>query len=146
VALLALGLGALGGPGCSAQGEGERCDHFPGDNPSINGNDECQDGLVCTPAFNIATTGDYDRCCPQDLTMATVAACEPGGTLDGGSPSAGRDASFDVDMSDMTTDMKSPDVKADVKSMDVGAHDATDAHDAHDASDAPSDGASADSG
>jgi hypothetical protein len=96
---------ALGVSGCTGQGEGDRCTFFPNSAlPSVNGTDECQDGLVCTPAFNI-TEFPYDRCCPPVLTQSTVPACSPNGIIDGGNPTSGRDATFDTttDTNDATT-------------------------------------------
>jgi hypothetical protein len=142
VVLVALSGLAVGGSGCSAQGEGDRCTAFPGADPSINGNDECQDGLVCTPAFNTMDY-PYDRCCPPVLSQATVPACEPSGALDGGNPTSGRDSSFDgtVDAKDSTSDIKTSDTKSDA-SKD-GASDAS----PDSSPDSPSDGKStADSG
>lgn len=62
---------------CSNQGEGERCEF-------LNGNDDCQDGLVCLPrsAQNNSSLGvvnppfnNSDRCCPPDRSQATHPAC-----------------------------------------------------------------------
>ncbi len=55
---------------CSNQGEGERCDHLA----SNGGNDDCQDGLVCTPSSSLNGAG-YDACCPVDRTQATTSVC-----------------------------------------------------------------------
>ncbi len=73
VALLSLGAAvlavALTLPSCSNQGEGDRCNVL-GDN---NGNDECQDGLVCTRAADLGAPTDL--CCPPDRRNATTAVC-----------------------------------------------------------------------
>jgi hypothetical protein len=121
---------AVGGTGCSAGGEGDRCTYFQSPYPSINGTDECQDGLLCTPysAFssnNINMTGEYDRCCPPMGVAATVVACQPGGNLGDASPSSGRDASFDVG-SESTSDVHATDAKsdADTSSPEDSSHDA----------------------
>jgi hypothetical protein len=63
---------------CSNYGEGERCQ-------AENGNDDCQDGLVCLAAsqkgFNGGTGtvnppfNTSDRCCPPDRSTATHPAC-----------------------------------------------------------------------
>ena len=99
----------VGAGGCSAQGEGDRCTFFNNSaDPSVNGTDECQDGLVCMAAFN-TTQFPYDRCCPPNLAAATVPACEPNGAIEGGMPTSGRDASFDV--STDTKDAKTMDAK-----------------------------------
>ena len=55
---------------CSNQGEGARCDHLA----SNGGNDDCQNGLVCTPSSSLNGAG-YDACCPQDRTQATTSVC-----------------------------------------------------------------------
>jgi hypothetical protein len=64
---------------CSNQGEGDRCDFD-------NGNDDCQDGLVCVPKTPQTGRGsnagvvnppynNADRCCPLDRSQATHPAC-----------------------------------------------------------------------
>jgi hypothetical protein len=72
---------------CSNQAEGERCE-------SLQGNDDCQDGLICyQAALLIGTTSD--RCCPQDRSQATTQVCRAAtngigdaGFVDTGPPSA----------------------------------------------------------
>ena len=54
---------------CSNYGEGERCE-------ILNGNEDCDDGLQCTPKAQINTPYDSsDRCCPVNRTTATHPAC-----------------------------------------------------------------------
>jgi hypothetical protein len=60
---------------CSNQPEGGRCD-------TTNGNDDCETGLVCTPAskLNIGTKPGHATsalCCPdqRDLTRQPIEAC-----------------------------------------------------------------------
>jgi hypothetical protein len=54
---------------CSNYEEGERCE-------VLNGNEDCKDGLQCTPKAQINTPYDSsDRCCPVDRTTATHPAC-----------------------------------------------------------------------
>ena len=54
---------------CSNYEEGERCE-------TLNGNEDCADGLTCTPKAQINTPYDSsDRCCPPDRTRATHPAC-----------------------------------------------------------------------
>ena len=80
-ALLGVGVGGSGA-GCSGQGEGERCTHFDNADADVNGTSECQSGLICTPAFNIETTGPFDRCCPMNLQDPNnVAACYSPGNV-----------------------------------------------------------------
>jgi hypothetical protein len=68
--------------GCSDQGEGERCQ-------TLNGNDDCQNGLVCvcaTPLNCINTSYGFvnppyntsDRCCPSERALATTPQCVAG--------------------------------------------------------------------
>jgi hypothetical protein len=69
-AIAALALSA----GCSNQGEGEFCDR-------LNGNTDCQDGLVCGTAPGIAAgSGNTDRCCPVAPAQPTTAACSASST------------------------------------------------------------------
>ncbi|AKV03220.1 hypothetical protein AKJ09_09883 [Labilithrix luteola] len=88
---------------CSNSGEGDRCEF-------LNGNDDCQDGLVCTPASQFTNAGgsNTDRCCPADRNQATVPICKlntVGGAGDGGPttdsgptplPDSGSDAASDA--------------------------------------------------
>jgi hypothetical protein len=52
---------------CSNYAEGERCE-------VLNGNEDCQDGLQCTPAGQLNSSSS-DRCCPVDRKTATHPAC-----------------------------------------------------------------------
>lgn len=73
VALLALfgGIGlSLGSIACSNQGEGARCE-------IENGDDDCQEGLVCTTAEQLG--GNADICCPPG-GVSENPACIPGGS------------------------------------------------------------------
>jgi len=47
-------------PGCSQQGEGERCD-------STNGDADCNAGLTCVPKAKLLVNLT-DRCCPAENT------------------------------------------------------------------------------
>src|SRR5262249_33655645 len=76
VAAFGLAIAALdASAGCSLQAEGERCS-------TLNGNDDCQTGLVCTPKSKLG--GNADICCPP--TGSILASCTPsvGGTGGGG--------------------------------------------------------------
>jgi len=53
-------MAVLSMPGCSQQGQGERCD-------SINGDTDCNDGLTCVLSSQLAVRG-VDRCCPAPNT------------------------------------------------------------------------------
>ena len=54
---------------CSNYEEGERCE-------TLNGNEDCKDGLQCTPKAQINTPYDSsDRCCPVNRATATHPAC-----------------------------------------------------------------------
>jgi len=77
-AVLCLAAAALGSvaafPGCSNQGEGQRCSTL-GEN---GGNDDCASNLRCTKKDLIEGAQD-DLCCPEDLAKSTVAACKARG-------------------------------------------------------------------
>jgi hypothetical protein len=77
-------------PGCSQQGEGERCDY------AKNGNDDCDSGLVCIAARELLDQAT-DRCCLQNravndkrCTAAGTTGTGTGGT--GGTGAAGSDS------------------------------------------------------
>jgi hypothetical protein len=82
---------------CGLQGEGQRCD-------TLNGNADCESGLVCTPAEDLNPFPGNEKgaaiCCPSN-GQATVEACFPrdfgglgdGGGLGGASGAGGADAS-----------------------------------------------------
>jgi len=99
---------------CSNQAEGERCQ-------AENGNDDCQDGLVCLAAsqkdfnggtgFVNAPYNNSDRCCPLDRDNATHPACvnlQTTVTGDGAAPPAETgptpDAATDSSQADTGTD------------------------------------------
>ena len=65
VAALSSGFIAL--TACSNYGEGERCEVG-------NGNDDCANGLQCTPAAQL-TGSNSDRCCPVNRSTATEPIC-----------------------------------------------------------------------
>ena len=56
---------------CSNNAEGERCDQLA-DN---GGNDDCQDGLVCTSKTDL-NGASSDLCCPPDRTTALTPQCQ----------------------------------------------------------------------
>ncbi len=71
---------------CSNEGEGEPCSQQ-------NGNNDCNDGLVCVPPVNPRATNAPSVCCPAPPAQGTQPACiEPGTGVDG-STSAPPDAS-----------------------------------------------------
>lgn len=54
---------------CSNYEEGERCE-------ILNGNEDCVDGLACTPKALINTPyNSSDRCCPVNRSTASHPAC-----------------------------------------------------------------------
>lgn len=54
---------------CANMAEGDRCE-------VLNGNDDCQSGLVCLPAGQVNQPyNNSDRCCPVDRSTATHPAC-----------------------------------------------------------------------
>lgn len=66
-------------PACDKQGEGELCN-------TLNGNDDCADGLTCTPGAQVGQKKDV--CCP--LSGSTDPRCILGGiTSNGGSGGGG---------------------------------------------------------
>lgn len=72
--LAILAVGFFSGSACSNQAEGARCD-------VANGSDDCDTGLVCTPASQLAigakeTGATWAVCCPpRGATQPTVEAC-----------------------------------------------------------------------
>ena len=109
VGLTLVGVSAIFMGACSNQAEGDRCD-------TQNGNDDCQDGLVCEPGKNI--------CCPQDPATATEPACQAPST-------AGGEAGIPVEASpgtDSSVNDSATDAPADTGSFDA-TDDATDAND-----------------
>ena len=82
-------LAVISAPGCSQQGEGERCDS------TKNGDADCDDGLVCVKKGELVE-GITDRCCPADVNAFSDSRCtrgtptdNTGGTSSGGTSSAG---------------------------------------------------------
>lgn len=67
-------LAVLSAPGCSQQGEGQRCDS------SKNGDADCDDGLVCIKK-NELTNGLADICCHSDPANDTKSRCVRGGIV-----------------------------------------------------------------
>ncbi len=65
-------------PACDKQAEGERCDQ-------LNGNDDCADGLVCTPGSQVGQKKDV--CCPSSGSIDP--RCTPGGGQSGGGGAGG---------------------------------------------------------
>jgi len=103
VGLTIVGASAIFMGACSNQSQGDRCD-------TQNGNDDCQDGLVCVSGKNV--------CCPQDPAMATVIECQAPSTAGGeaGIPieaSPGDSSTADVTSSDAETDSATSDATDD---------------------------------
>jgi hypothetical protein len=85
-------------PGCSQQGEGERCDK------AKNGDEDCDSGLTCV-AQNELIENVTDRCCPAEGTETdrrcnrgaptapqSMAGTSSGGTSNGGTSSGGTES------------------------------------------------------
>ena len=79
--LLALA-GSLLASACGAQGEGERCN-------ADNGNDDCQEGLVCKTSRELESNADI--CCPE-VGPSESPECTPGGVGASGGGGAGPSA------------------------------------------------------
>jgi hypothetical protein len=77
----------LSAPGCSQQGEGERCDN------AKNGDLDCDGGLLCVRKSELLE-GITDRCCPSEGTESDKRCTRgtpvsTGGSSSGGSSSGG---------------------------------------------------------
>ena len=89
---------------CSNYAEGDRCE-------SLNGNDDCLDGLQCTlKAQLVAPYNSADRCCPVDRTRATHPACAiPSSAVGGDSaPPPDTGPTIDATVGDATVDTNPP--------------------------------------
>jgi hypothetical protein len=117
---LAVVLAATLAPACSNNAEGERCD-TRADNA---GNDDCQDGLRCTPDI---PGSQSDICCPPDRAQATTAICGVAPSPGGNVPPTDAGAA-DVSTADttVTPDTSTPDTSVTDATNDVLA-DAADA-------------------
>jgi hypothetical protein len=84
-------IAVLSAPGCSQQGEGQRCDSV------ANGDADCDDGLVCIKQKELLN-GLADVCCHPDPANDSESRCQRGGTTipggggSGGTSSAGTSA------------------------------------------------------
>src|SRR5215216_2619584 len=78
---------ALVTPGCSEQGQGERCDH------DKNGDLDCESGLECIPGGLLVQSDTTGRCCPEPGTETDKRCARKvggsAGTNSGGTSSAG---------------------------------------------------------
>jgi hypothetical protein len=91
--LFALGLAAvLTSGGCGAHDEGERCDSVN------NGNDDCEDPLVCVQSSQLRNQ-EVDRCCPANGTHSDE-RCERGGGGGTGGTGGTGDAAVDAPPTD----------------------------------------------
>lgn len=64
-------IAVLSAPGCSQQGEGQRCDS------TKNGNADCDDGLVCIKKAALKE-GITDLCCHEDAANDSASRCTRG--------------------------------------------------------------------
>ncbi len=122
IAVVALAGIMAGGSGCLGEGEGDRCTYagYNNANPSTNGTQECQSGLVCYSGATFPpSSGTYDRCCPANPSQGKGACMTSAGFMT--QPTSGADAGFDVTAADVhSADGKTEDVEsADVKGGDV---------------------------
>lgn len=104
-------------PSCTNQGEGDRCS-------TLNGNDDCQDGLVCTPGSALNPPQNTDICCPSDRSQATTTVCSIGAG-DGGQAPLPDAGGSDVG-SDTATDAPSATDAADAGDAGMTSGDASD--------------------
>ena len=85
----------MSAPGCSQQGEGERCDK------DKNGDLDCDDGLVCVKKAQLSDQTADGRCCPVAETdrsgLCTPSGVDTGtaGTASGGTAGSGGTAAAD---------------------------------------------------
>jgi hypothetical protein len=95
VSLLACVAGSVVlGPGCFNSSEGQPCSTY-GENA---GDNECKNGLVCTP-YNLLNGGGYtkDVCCPTDRSQSTTVICDlPSNPVPDASPPPAIDAESDA--------------------------------------------------
>jgi hypothetical protein len=111
--------GGLAVAACSNGGEGDACNYLA----ENNGDDDCQDGLICWQAKTLNGAGT-DLCCPPDRAQATTAACaipatapgvdaaipaDSGPTTDGETQSDGDAASASDTSSDVASDTSTAD-------------------------------------
>jgi hypothetical protein len=64
---------------CASESEGYPCS-------TENGNNDCNDGLVCEKPPNPSATNAPEVCCPQSLSQATTPECSLNGQVDAGNP------------------------------------------------------------
>jgi hypothetical protein len=69
-------------PGCSQQGEGDRCDN------AKNGNEDCESGLTCVVSKNLLNKDIGDRCCPP-TGVGSNSRCTRGSGTDAGGTGGG---------------------------------------------------------
>lgn len=76
---------------CSKQSEGDRCE-------VLNGDADCESGLVCTSARDLNATDEVDRCCPPSESPFSDSRCDRSGpgpvTGTGGATSTGGQGSI----------------------------------------------------
>lgn len=72
--------------GCGKQTEGERCS-------TLNGNQDCEGGLICVLGSDLRSSDDVSRCCPSDPGAASDSRCTrltSGGGTDGSTSGGGQ--------------------------------------------------------
>lgn len=83
VLAVASALAVLSAPGCSQQGEGERCDRLQASNTSS----DCDSGLSCVAAAELDSP--VDRCCPPEGQETSDRCTRKRSTTTGGTSSGG---------------------------------------------------------
>lgn len=78
-------LASIATPGCQRQPEGARC-------VQANGDLDCREGLVCTPASELKSGADgVSRCCPEDGEPITSDLCKRGVPVNPGTGGGGNE-------------------------------------------------------
>jgi hypothetical protein len=74
-------------PGCSSESEGQPCS-------LANGNNDCNNGLICETPPNGNATNAPAVCCPPAGQPASTPQCSLSGQLDAGNPGAPDSSTF----------------------------------------------------
>ncbi len=100
-------------PGCSLQGEGERCDR------AKNGDDDCDSGLTCISAIKLLSQ-ETDRCCPADGQETDSRCTRAAPMSSGGSSNMGTAGAGDAGAGTDTTNAGAPSSSGGTTGTDLG--------------------------